>query len=63
MSISSVGAAPYSVATAAAAPLATSDAGAPSQANAQDSGDGAVPLPPVQAATAPGTGQKIDIIA
>jgi len=65
MSISSVGASPYSAAPAAPTsdPGDAGTPGTPGAANAQDCGDTAAPLPPVQAATAPGTGQKVDIMA
>ena len=61
MAISSVGASP-----SIAAPVAVSSdnggASTPAPADAQNGADNAPPLPPVQAATAPGTGAKVDLI-
>jgi hypothetical protein len=62
MSVPGIGGAPFP-APAAAGSAQSSEAQSPDTADDDGSDNGAASLPPVQAAKAPGTGQKVDVIA
>jgi hypothetical protein len=62
MTVSSIGTA-TAAAIMAPPPPESGKSATPDRAGVHDSDDAAVSLPPVQAATAPGTGQKVDVIA
>jgi hypothetical protein len=62
MTVSNIGTA-TAAAKMASPPPEPGKSATPDRANHRDSDDGAAAAPPVQAATAPGTGQKVDVIA
>jgi hypothetical protein len=62
MTVSNIGTA-TAAAKMAPSPPESGKSATPDRADDRDSDDVAASVPPVQAATAPGTGQKVDVIA